>query len=154
MPAKSKVKLSQMTSLARKGLAIRRRVLGEENVDRWMAEIGDDPFIMKFFDVTHEFCWGTIWARTGLDDRTRSMLCLAMMGAMGLAGGVKRHIRSALRAGLTRDEIAETFLMVYCYAGVYKSVACFQAAKEAFAEIEAEEAAQRARNPGHRRRAK
>lgn len=130
-----------MTPLARRGLQIRREVIGEENIDQWMTEVADDEFMRKFFDLTHEFCFAMIWGRPGLDRKTRSMLCLAMLSAQGLPGAIKRHVRSALRAGVTKDEIAEVFLQVYCYAGVYKSPMAFQAAKEVFAEVEAEKAA-------------
>lgn len=60
------------SALARKGERIPRQVHGNAHVDRGYAEA--DDFLMMFHDVTDEFCWGTVWARPGLDRKTRALL--------------------------------------------------------------------------------
>ncbi len=140
---RSTPKSRPMSPLARKGLEIRRQLLGPENVDAMMAETIDDDFMMMFFDATHEWCFGTIWERPGIDWRTRSMLTLAITASKGQTGAVRRHIRSALRSGLTKQDIGEIFLHVYVYAGVYNALSAFTAAKEEFEIIEQEQKAAR-----------
>jgi 4-carboxymuconolactone decarboxylase len=124
-----------MSELARAGLRIRREVLGSNDIDRWMAETIKDPFIMMFFDMTHEYCFGTVWARNVLDYRIRSMLCLVINACRGLSGAVKRHIRSAVEVGMSKEDVGEVFLHVYAYAGVYCSLNGFMTANEVFAEL-------------------
>jgi 4-carboxymuconolactone decarboxylase len=127
-----------MSALAKKGLRIRRELIGPENIDAWQAKIAGNDFMKMFFDFTHEFCFGAVWGRPALDYKTRDMLTLAILAAKGQAGGVKRHVRSALRVGLTKREIGEILLHVYGYAGVYASLSSFTAAAEEFAVIEQE----------------
>jgi alkylhydroperoxidase/carboxymuconolactone decarboxylase family protein YurZ len=124
-----------MNELGRAGLRIRREVLGANDIDRWMAETIKDPFIMMFFDLTHEYCFGTVWARPVLEYRMRSMLCLTINACRGLSGAVRRHIRSAVGVGMTKEDIGELFLLVYAYAGVYCSLNGFMTAKEVFADL-------------------
>ena len=124
------------SALARKGLAMRRKVLGREYVAEAMA--GSDDFMTMFQDVTNEFCWGKIWSRPALSIKKRTMLSLAITAALCQTPAVKIHTRSALRAGWTRKEIGEILLHVYVYAGVYASLSSFVAAKEVFDELDSE----------------
>jgi 4-carboxymuconolactone decarboxylase len=123
------------SALALKGEIIRRKVHGNAHVERSYRDA--DDFMTMFQEVTDEFCWGTVWARTGLDLKTRAMLSLVATAAQSQAGAVKLHTKTCLRAGWTRREIGEALLHVYVYAGVYASLSGFLAAKEAFAEVEA-----------------
>ncbi len=144
-PTKKKTaRKPRMTPLARKGLEIRRQLLGPDDVDASMAKTVDDPFMSMFFDATHEWCFGTIWDRPGLDWKTRSMLTLAIDASNNQLGAIRRHVRAALRSGVTKKEIGEIFLHVYCYAGVYNAMSAFVTAKEEFELIEQEEKAARA----------
>ena len=127
-----------VSALAEKGLQIRRELIGPENIDAWQANIAGDDFMNMFFDFTHEFCFGAVWGRPALDYKTRDMMTLAILAANGQAGAVKRHVRSALRVGLTKQDIGEILLHVYVYAGVYASLSSFMAAAEEFAVIEQE----------------
>ena len=68
-------------SLFETGLEIRREVLGADYVDTGLAEA--DDFMMAFQQLTTEWCWGYAWSRPGLDRRTRSLLNLAMLTALG-----------------------------------------------------------------------
>jgi len=137
------------SALAAKGEVVRRKAHGDAHVDRAYREA--DDFMTMFQDVTDEFCWGTIWARPGLDAKTRAALSLTATAAQSQAGAVKLHVKTCLRAGWTRREIGEILLHVYAYAGVYACMSAFNAAREAFAEYAQEGAAPR-RKPVRRRR--
>jgi 4-carboxymuconolactone decarboxylase len=130
----------RMSAMARKGLAIRRELRGSQEVDRSMAEIADDDFLSTFFEYTHEACFGAVWGRPGLDTRTRHLLTLTIMAALGQAAGLESVIRRALRGGISREEMAEVFLRVYSYAGMYASWSAFEKASETFRLIDQEEA--------------
>jgi len=130
----------QMSAMARKGLAIRRELRGAQEVDRSMAEIADDEFLSTFFEYTHEACFGAVWGRPGLDTRTRHLLTLTIMAALGQAVGLESVIRRALRGGISREEMAEVFLHVYSYAGMYAAWSAFEKASETFRLIDQEEA--------------
>jgi 4-carboxymuconolactone decarboxylase len=112
------------------GLKTRREVLGAAYVDKAMA--GTDDFNREFVDLLNTYCWNDIWNRPGLSRKSRSMLNLAMLTALGKDHELKLHIRGALNNGLTKDEIKEVFLQAAVYAGVPAAVAAFRAAKEVF----------------------
>ena len=98
------------------GTRIRREVLGDAHVDRATAEM--TPFSAPFQDFITRTAWGDIWARPGLDRRTRSAITLAILTALRAESEIELHVRAALRNGLTRDEIAEVLLHSAVYAGV------------------------------------
>jgi 4-carboxymuconolactone decarboxylase len=131
-------RLGSGTALAERGLQIRREILGREMIDESMAQTVADPFMSMFMEATHEYCFGTVWARPGLERRMRSVLALAINASQGLTGAVKRHVRSCVHAGLSKEEIGEIFLQVYVYSGVYACFGSFLAAKEVFDDMERE----------------
>jgi 4-carboxymuconolactone decarboxylase len=114
------------------GLKTRREVLGAKWVDQAMA--GVDDFNREFTDLLNTYCWNDIWNRPGLSRKSRSMLNLAMLTALGKDHELKLHVRGALNNGLSKDEIKEVFLQAAIYAGVPAAVAAFRAAKEVFKE--------------------
>ena len=115
------------------GMKIRREVLGAAYVDRNMAAA--DEFMMAMQDLTTRYCWGDIWARPGLDRKTRSMLNLAMIAALNRPHELKAHVKGALTNGVTRDEIKEVLLQVAIYAGIPAGMDSFRVAREAFEEV-------------------
>jgi len=125
--------------LFERGLAIRKAVLGNEYVERALASA--DAFTKPLQELVTEYCWGAVWGREGLKRRDRSLLNLAMISILNRPHELKIHVKGALRNGLTRDEIMETFLQVAIYAGVPAAVDSFRIAREAFAELEAEKKA-------------
>ena len=114
------------------GLTTRREVLGAEYVDKAMA--ASDDFSKPFVDLLNTYCWNDIWNRPGLDRRTRSMLNLAMLSALGKEPELKLHINGSLNNGLTKEQIREVFLQVAIYCGVPAAVVAFRCAKEVFKE--------------------
>src|SRR5512142_156052 len=119
-----------------KGLKIRKEVLGQEYVEKALAAA--DEFSMPMQEMTTETCWGYIWGREGLPRRDRSVVNLAMISVLNRPHELKIHVKAALRNGVSKQEMAEVFLQVGCYAGVPVAVDSFRLAKEAFAEFEAD----------------
>jgi len=114
------------------GLKTRREVLGAEYVDKSMASV--DEFNRPFVELLNTYCWNDIWNRPGLERRSRSMLNLAMLSALGRTHELKLHINGALNNGLTKQEIGEVFLQVAIYCGVPAAVESFRSAREVFKE--------------------
>ncbi len=111
-----------------KGLPVRREVLGEEYVDQSLANA--DEFMMAFQRATTSWAWGWAWADPTLDRKTRSLLNLAMLMALGKPNEIKLHVRGALRNGVTVAEIRATLLHATAYCGIPASLEAFKAAHE------------------------
>ena len=116
------------------GLKTRREVLGAEWVDKGMA--GVDDFNREFQELLNTYCWNDIWNRPGLPRKTRSIMNLCMLTALGKGPELKLHIRGAQTNGLTKDEIKEILLQVGVYCGIPSGIDAFRNAREAFNEVE------------------
>jgi 4-carboxymuconolactone decarboxylase len=116
------------------GLAIRKEVLGAEHVERALA--GADAFSRPYQELITEYCWGAVWGRPGLSRKTRSLLNLAMLTALGREDEFKLHVRAAFRNGVTREEICEVLLQTAIYCGVPAANSAFKQAREVFAQME------------------
>jgi 4-carboxymuconolactone decarboxylase len=99
-----------------RGIEVRREVLGDEHVDGALARATDDT--RDFQELITRYAWGEIWARPGLDRRTRSAITLTALVAQAREDELAMHIRAALRIGLTREEIREVLLQCAIYCGV------------------------------------
>jgi 3-oxoadipate enol-lactonase/4-carboxymuconolactone decarboxylase len=111
------------------GMRIRREVLGDDHVDA--AQARATAFTGDFQDLITRYAWGEIWARPGLDRRTRSCITLAMLVALGRHDELAMHVRAALRNGLTEDEIKEVLLQTAIYCGVPAANSAFAVAQAA-----------------------
>lgn len=98
------------------GMAVRREVLSDEQVDR--AEARRDALTTDFQDLVTRYAWGEIWTRPGLDRRTRSAITLTALVALGHWDELALHVRAARRNGLTPAEIGEVLLQSAVYCGV------------------------------------
>jgi 4-carboxymuconolactone decarboxylase len=110
------------------GMKIRRRVLGDDYVDRALA--GADAFNEEFQQLVTEYCWGKVWGRSTLTDKQRSLNNLAMIAALNRGVEFKTHVRGALRNGCTVAEIRDTLLQVAVYCGIPAGVEAFKLARE------------------------
>jgi 4-carboxymuconolactone decarboxylase len=117
-----------------RGLAVRREVLGDSYVDQATARATD--LTREFQTLVTEFAWGAIWARPGLDRRSRSMITLTALIARGRDEELALHLRAALRNGLSRDEVKEVLLQTAVYCGVPAANAAFRIAQNVFEETE------------------
>jgi 4-carboxymuconolactone decarboxylase len=115
-----------------RGEAVRRDVLGDEHVDR--AEASRSEFTAAFQDFLTRSAWGGVWARDGLDRRTRSAITLAVLTALGRENEIGLHVRGALRNGLSETEISEVLLHTAVYAGVPAANAAFAIAEKVLGE--------------------
>lgn len=116
------------SELFQRGLEARRAVLGADYVDRSLANA--DDFMMAFQRITTEWCWGYAWTRDGLDRKTRSILNLAMLTALGKPAELKLHVKGALANGVSVDEIKEILLHATVYCGIPAGLEAFKAAHE------------------------
>jgi 4-carboxymuconolactone decarboxylase len=110
------------------GLRIRREVLGDEHVDGAIDKT--TPFTADFQELITRYAWGEIWARPGLDRRTRSCITLTALVALNHHHELAMHVRAALRNGLTPDEIKEVLLHAAIYCGVPAANRAFAIAAE------------------------
>ncbi|HZR40187.1 MAG TPA: carboxymuconolactone decarboxylase family protein [Ktedonobacteraceae bacterium] len=117
------------------GLAVRRAVLGDEYVNRSLANA--DEFMRPMQELVTEDCWGTIWTRPGLPRKTRSLLNVALLTVLNRPHELKLHVRGALNNGCTKEEIQEVLLQVAVYCGIPAGVDGFRNAAEAIREYEA-----------------
>jgi 4-carboxymuconolactone decarboxylase len=115
-----------------RGMKVRREVLGDAHVDR--ATENATPFTADFQDFITRYAWGEIWARPGLDRKTRSCITLTALVALGHDHELALHLRAALRNGLTSDEIKEVLLQTAVYCGVPAANAAFVIAQQVLDE--------------------
>jgi len=114
------------------GMKVRREVLGDAHVDR--AVESTTGFTAPFQELITRYAWGSVWAREGLDRRTRSSITLALLAALGREGELAMHVRAARRNGLSAEEISEVLLHTAVYAGVPAANAAFTIAQRVLAD--------------------
>jgi 4-carboxymuconolactone decarboxylase len=107
-----------------RGLRIRREVLGDEHVDRAIAQTTDET--RDFQEFITRYAWGEIWARPGLDRRVRSCITLTALVALGRFDELELHLGAARRNGLSDAEISEVLLQTAVYCGVPAANSAFQ----------------------------
>jgi 4-carboxymuconolactone decarboxylase len=113
------------------GRDMRTRVLGAEYVKS--ATMDPDDIFRPLQELVTEYCWGTVWTRTELPPRTRSMLTVAMLIARGQDHELALHIRGALANGCSREEIVEAIVHSAIYCGVPAAISAARIAREVFA---------------------
>jgi 4-carboxymuconolactone decarboxylase len=117
----------------KKGLEIRRAVVGDAYVDKSLASA--DDLTAPLQKLVTEYCWGDVWARPGLDLKTRSFLNMAWLIALNRPNELRLHMRGAINNGVTQSEIQEVILQAAIYCGVPASLDAMKAAKEVIAEM-------------------
>jgi 4-carboxymuconolactone decarboxylase len=115
------------------GMKLRREVMGDRHVDR--AEANKTPFDADFQRFITETAWGAVWSGPTLDRKTRHMLTLAMLAALGRENELALHIRATQNTGVTPEELKEVFHQVAIYAGIPAANSAFAVAKRVYAEL-------------------
>ena len=115
-----------------RGLTMRRKVLGEEYVDRALKSA--DDFNRDFQRIVTQYCWGETWGDKTLTPRERSILNLGMIAALGKMEEFQTHVRGALVNGLSPDEIRAVLTQIAVYCGIPVGVDCFRLAKKVLSE--------------------
>lgn len=121
-----------MSDAFERGLAVRRQVMGDDFVDRAFASATDFTLPLQAF-IT-ENAWGSVWCREGLTLKTRSLITLAMLTALGRQHELAGHLRGALNNGATPDEIHEVLLHAAVYCGVPLAAEAFRVAESVLRE--------------------
>jgi 4-carboxymuconolactone decarboxylase len=110
------------------GLATRTQVMGESFVERAFTNATEYTLPMQEF-ITRN-AWGNVWQRPGLDLKTRSLVTVAMLTALGKQTELKGHVRGALNNGATPEEIREIMLHATVYCGFPSAIEAFRSATE------------------------
>ena len=119
----------------RKGSEIRRQVMGDEMATDMANTVYDDPIMEKFGNYAREAVFGLLWARPGLDLKTRALICVITDTSTGRWPELTLHLKMALRQGWTEDELAEALLHTAGYIGVPSVREAMFIAKDVFAEM-------------------
>lgn len=114
------------------GLARRKETLGAEYVERNLSAA--DDFTRPFQEMMTEWCWGFGWGDETIDPRTRSLMNLAMIGALGRMHEWEVHCRGALNNGVTKEQIRAVCHVVGIYCGVPMALECFRVARRVLEE--------------------
>ena len=121
-----------MDDFFEKGLERRRATLGAEYVDKNLAAA--DELTRPFQEAMTAWCWGFGWSDDVIPAKTRSLMNLAMLGAMGKSQEWATHCRGALNNGCSLEEIRAAIHMVGIYAGVPAAIECFRIARTVLQE--------------------
>lgn len=108
--------MSEADTRFESGMRVRRSVLGDTHVDRVLAN--QSEFDAPFQRFITETAWGSLWARPELDKRTRSLITVALLAALGRREELEVHLRATRNTGATAAEVREALLHVAVYAGV------------------------------------
>ncbi|CAN5730788.1 carboxymuconolactone decarboxylase family protein [soil metagenome] len=115
------------------GLHIRKQVMGEAFVEKAFSNV--DAFTAPLQEFVTRNAWGTVWCRDGVDLKTRSLITLSMLTAMGRAHEIRGHVRGAVNNGASMKEIQEVLLHASVYCGMPLAIDAFRSAHEVLIEM-------------------
>ena len=119
-------------NLFKKGLEKRKKTLGAEYVDKALNTA--DDFTLPFQKAMTEWCWGFGWGDESIDMKTRSMMNLTMIAALGKMHEWEIHCKGALRNGVSKEQIRAILHVIGIYCGVPQAMECFRVAKKVLEE--------------------
>ena len=128
--------MSAEESLYQRGMRVRREVLGDDYVEAALARMS--PLDDTFQRLITEVAWGSVWARPELDRRTRSLVTVAILAALGRHDELALHLRASQRIGVPHREITQTLLHVAVYAGVPAANSAMSIARRELGELDDE----------------
>ena len=126
--------MAKTPELFDRGLEVRKQVLGEKYVESALRTA--TSFNEDFQTLVTQVAWGAVWTRPGLPRKTRSMLTIAMLAALGQHEELKLHVRATRNTGVSQDEVKEILLQVAVYAGIPAANSAFQHARNVYQELE------------------
>jgi len=115
-----------------KGMEIRKKILGEAHVERSWKNATD--FDRDFQELITETAWGSAWSRPGLDLKTRHMIVITVLTALGRENELALHINASHNSGITEEEMRELLIQIAPYAGIPASLTAFGIAKKYYSE--------------------
>lgn len=117
--------MAQQDDWLERGIDVARRLWGDRAGGQ---ELPAQKLAPDFFGWVAQAVFGGIWARPGLDMRSRSLCTVAMLAALGKHEELQAHVAGALHLGISREELIEVLMQVACYAGVPAAVSAMNAA--------------------------
>ena len=126
------------SEMYRKGSEVRRQLLGDAYIERSNKTTYADPVMRRFMDLATETVFGALWARPGLDLKTRALVCVVSDAATGREPELAIHLRMARGQGWTEEELTEALLHMSGYVGVPLIREALLTATKVFAEVKAE----------------
>jgi 4-carboxymuconolactone decarboxylase len=126
------------TEAATKGRELRRQLMGDAYVERINQTVYTDPIMQKFMTVTTETIFGNLWARPGIDLKTRTLVSVVSDAATGRAPELTIHLRMARRQGWTEEELTEVLLHLVGYVGAPLVREALLVARDVFSEMRSE----------------
>lgn len=121
----------------KRGQEVRKWLMGERRFNE--AQARRTAFTDEWMDFVNQYAFGEVWARPGLDKKTRHMLTIAMLTALGRLEELQTHLSLTPNSGVSRDEVKEVLMQAAIYAGVPAAMSAFNRANQVFAEIDAKE---------------
>ena len=121
-----------MDNFYEKGLEKRKETLGKEYVEKTIANAND--FNLPFQKAMTAWCWGFVWGDECIDAKTRSMMNLAMIAALGKMHEWELHCRGAIKNGVTKEQLRAIVHVIAIYCGVPQGVECFRSANKIIEE--------------------
>ncbi|HEY3918246.1 MAG TPA: carboxymuconolactone decarboxylase family protein [Stellaceae bacterium] len=128
--------MDKNSEVFKRGMEVRKWLMGAL-YDR--AQARRTPFTDEWMDFVNQYAFGEVWARPGLDKKTRHMLTIAMLTALGRLEELQTHLSLTPNSGVTRDEVKEVLMQAAIYAGVPAAMSAFNRANQVFAEMDAQE---------------
>jgi 4-carboxymuconolactone decarboxylase len=126
--------MAEKSELYKKGEAMRRKLRGDADFEKNQQDYSRDPITREFIDVATETVFGALWARPGLDLKTRTLVCVVSDAATGRHPELDIHLRFALKQGWTEKELLEVLLQLSGYVGVPLIREAMFVAKDVFAD--------------------
>ena len=118
--------------LFKKGIKQRVSTVGEDYVKKNLEEA--DEFSRPFQEAMTAWCWGFGWGDEVIDAKTRSMMNLSMIGALGKMTEWEIHFRGAIKNGVSKNELRAIIHVIGIYCGVPQAVECFRVARKVLEE--------------------
>jgi 4-carboxymuconolactone decarboxylase len=115
------------------GLELRRRMFGVAATDQQVE--GATDFTRPLQDMVNRYCFGEVWNRPALDHKTRSMLTLALLTALGKQNQLRVHVKGAIQNGVSKEEIREVLMHSMVYAGLPAAVDSFATTAEVLKQM-------------------
>ncbi|MDT7862415.1 MAG: carboxymuconolactone decarboxylase family protein [Saccharolobus sp.] len=127
----------ELRRIYEKGLEVRKKVMGEEYVNKALSEATE--FDRELQEMITIFAWGMIWTRDEVMPRKiRSLINIGILAALNRGNELRLHVKGAIRNGCTEEEIKEVLIQVGAYCGLPAAMEAFKIAKEAIREVKEE----------------
>ncbi|HXE27426.1 MAG TPA: carboxymuconolactone decarboxylase family protein [Stellaceae bacterium] len=118
----------------KRGADVRKWLMGEQRYAEVQAR--RTAFTEEWMDFVNQYAFGEVWARPGLDKKTRHMLTIAMLTALGRLEELETHLSLTPNSGVSRDEVKEVLMQAAIYAGVPAAMSAFNRANKVFTEMD------------------